>query len=665
MAADFLLKQNIRMSPNAQIKNLVPENLSEVPPEDTWKLGRIWFNSTIGKFQCVFKKLDTATGLPLVPETWEVGIIGVDRLGPTTDGQYWPDGLFDFTQDTKIADAMDDVNEALKELAPPEATFLRGDMQLTGQSFRTGKISRYDPYTMYEFGMDGVTAGQEINYIVTNPLINATLPTAGVVVKGQTQEQFGRADQGFMVAMIDNRPTDTGLNLKTLFNEAGREYFDSVQGFDPDVTQLVTNADTFAVSVAVNPSKMSYRSSSGSLTIRTIKRYNEFKKWQVGTGSVRYTVEAGRHTLHVEHDKFDSGHYQKAEIELEAFKTNKLEVFYDPSVISPVTVINSLVVATGDKKYASGLYYYNSNISFTLNFTATEVFTYTYWDKPIVLTMDGTTLGEFAWNHASSNLHGLSTPLSSDVFTLTNFNIVYDSPKTMTESVTLTSRAGKPATDWGLSSSKTLDMLIDTYSLASNSTSIKETFRDEEYRIQMNGRNSDSLSVMQNSLKNTWNSTLQLVAGEAQQYMGKLQKAKDEYSKYGINVDYRPFANNTQYYYRMFYDKNSQPNSNGKIKVVTNGVFGTDFEIQIKLPGLTGWLNVGKLLDTEIFTDSYRVDGTGCGTNYEQITGGYILSWSAGTLSTVNSGFGYLIKVIIKTNNFSITELSEIADTWS
>jgi len=44
MSADFYLKQHLNMSPNAKIKNLVPETLESVPPESEWKLGRIWFN---------------------------------------------------------------------------------------------------------------------------------------------------------------------------------------------------------------------------------------------------------------------------------------------------------------------------------------------------------------------------------------------------------------------------------------------------------------------------------------------------------------------------------------------------------------------------------------------------------------------------------------------
>ena len=76
MSKDYRLQQHLKMSPNAQIKNLVPETLSEIPLESEWKLGRIWFNTTIGRFQSVFAKIDEATNLPYDPIELEVAVLG-------------------------------------------------------------------------------------------------------------------------------------------------------------------------------------------------------------------------------------------------------------------------------------------------------------------------------------------------------------------------------------------------------------------------------------------------------------------------------------------------------------------------------------------------------------------------------------------------------------
>lgn len=665
MAADFLLKQNLRMSPNSQIKNLVPENIADIPPEEEWKLGRVWFNTTIGKLQGVFLKLHNVTGEPLDPEEWEVRIVGADALGIPKDGAYWPDGLLDFTQATKIAYAMDDVNEALKDLSPPEATFLRGDLNLIDQVFKTGRTPRFNDLTPHTLRTEGVVGGEEIDYIIIDPVVKATLPTDGLTVKGQQQQQFGRADQGIIVAKVNDSAFDDGLNLEELFHEPGRDYFGVTQGFDPEITQTTTNVKGEEIQVEVNPNKLSYKSSSGSLTINTIERYNEFKKWQKGTGSVEFTVGNGRHILHVEHDEIISGPHLNEEIVREAFKTNPLNVFYDPNTIAPVIVLNTFELRTGIFKYMSGIPFFNSDITFSLDFHSNNVFNYTYWDNPIFLNMDGTNLGQIAWNHSSSNLDGLDSPLWSDIFHMTDFIIEFDSPEITVESVTLTLKAGKPATGWGAETTETIDMLVDTTPASGNSTSLKETFFDEEYRIRSTA-DFDDLATMITETTGTWDSSLLLSSGNAQQYLGSLMKAKDDYTHFdGIDVNYTGFADDDQEYYRRFYNSDDKPNSNGKINVVTDGIFGDDFEIQIKLPGLSAWLDVGTLLDTEIFTDSYNVDGTGCGTTVEKTNDGYLLNWSIGTLSTFDSGFGYLIKVIIKTNDFKINKLEEVSDTWS
>lgn len=83
MSADFRLKQHLSLSPNATVKNLVPESLDTVPPREDWKVGKIWFNSTIGRFQSVFVKIDESTNLPVSPTELEVGVLGEDDISKT------------------------------------------------------------------------------------------------------------------------------------------------------------------------------------------------------------------------------------------------------------------------------------------------------------------------------------------------------------------------------------------------------------------------------------------------------------------------------------------------------------------------------------------------------------------------------------------------------
>lgn len=662
MSADFRLKQNLKMSPNAQIKNLVPENLSEIPHESEWKLGRFWFNTTIGKMQGVFLRLDKTTGLPVEPNEMEVRIVGADALGPTKDGEYWPDGLFDFTEQTKIADAMDDVNEALKDLSPPEATTLRGNIKLVDQEFLTGRISK-QANAPDSLRLTDVFEGTEIDYIIADANVKATLPTDGIVVKGKMQQQFGKADQGIITVVVNDSTVDNGINLGSLFNEPSRDYFGVTQGFDSEINQIILDMDGNEVEVVANPNKLSYQSSTGTLTVNSVERYNDFKKWQKGSGSLNYSVSPGRHVMYVEHNDVISGSHLNQENQ-NTFRTNDFEVFYDPNTTAPTTQIVAFNISGGDIKNISGVPFYNNNISFMLDFKATDVFSYTYWDKPISMKMDGTTLGLMEWNHTSSNLNGVTIPLWNDSFDLIGYPIDYNVVDSTTDTVVLTTKAGKPSTGWGPEATITRKILIDSYGVDSNSSSLKETFNDEEYRINPALVDMNSIDSVTVGTTGTWDSTISLQQGEAQQFMGSLVKAQNSYSDYGVDVDYTAFAVDTQDYYRRIYTNDNKPNSNGVLKVETNGIIGTDFEIFIKLPEITGWLDMNKLLDIETFTDEKLLDGTGCGVNLTKTPSGYEIPWSVGTLSTVNSGFGYVVKIIIRTNNVKINEIEEISENW-
>jgi len=661
MANEFRINQHLKMSPNSQVKNLVPENLSDVPPQDEWKLGRFWFNTTIGKLQGVFLKLDNTTGLPIEPNEMEIRIVGADALGPTKDGEYWPDGLFDFNEQTKISDAMDEVNEALKDLAPAEATFLNGDMTLTViGGFKTGKISRNVAQSSDQLRMNGVFEGDEINYITTDDGVIATLPTEGYVVKEKQQYQFGRADQGVISTFFDDVQTDEGINLFDNFQESSRDQFGGVQGFEPSINQDIASDDGTITNMEINPNKDSYRSATGSLTIETVERYNDFKKWQKGSGTVRFgkldgqdKLTPGRHTFFVRHTDVLSG----------PFETNESVVFYDPNKTAPTTTINNFDIATGNLKYVSGVPFYNDDISFDLGLNVIDAFSYTYWDEPINLYANKTDAGNIIWNDEKSNLKDETIPTYDSNIELTNYIINYNGINSAEEKIILMAKAGKVATSWGSTVSSEIDMLIDTTPISGNSTWLKETFNDEDFRIPQNTDFTDMSAV--EAEVGQWNSHELLPSSTAQQYMGELQCASRDFQSFGNNVDYSGYAGSSQRYYRAF-KADGKPNSSGTLKFSTTSELGDgkDIEVMIKFPGLTGWLDLTELYDVQIFSNTYTQDGSGCATNIETTSNATTIDWTIGTNSTVNSGFGYVIQVIIHNDVTKISEIEEISPNW-
>lgn len=661
MAADFKLVQHLKMSANTQIKNLVPENLIDIPPEDDWKLGRFWFNVSIGKLQGVFLKLDTKTGLPIEPHEMEIRIVGADALGPTKDGEYWPDGLFDFNEQTKISDAMDEVNEALKDLAPADATLLKGDMTLSVVGgFKIGKIARRDDMAPDQIRMVGVFEGQEINYITTDSGVSATLPTLGNFVKGKQQQQFGKADQGIISVFFDNVEVDAGVNLGDNFNESSRDYEGVTQGFDPEINQLTIDLNGVETVRVINPNKAAYRSDTGAITINKVERYNDFKKWQKGSGTINFgklsgqpSLTPGRHTFYVEHRGLIGG----------AYKTNESVIFYDPNKTSPTTTIIGFNIKTGSTKYVSGVEFYNTDIEFDVGLQVTNAFNYTYWDKPIQLTATNTTAGLISWNDTTSNLSGETIPSYDDEIIITDYNLKYVGVKSVTENILLKAKAGKVATSWGTEVSVNLPILIDTTPLTGNSTWLKETFSDESFRLKKTV-NFDSMNDV-TTATGTWNSQTLLGFGEAQQYMGDLIVAQRDFSSFGSTANYTSYVDDKQKYYRAF-KAVGKPNSNGTIKFTTTNNIATlgDIEVLIKFPGITGWLKLTELYDIQIFSNSYTQDGAGVATAIRKTASSVEIDWTIGTNSTVNSGFGYVLQVVINNKNSKISEIEEISNNW-
>lgn len=653
MSAEFLLKQHLKLSPNAQVKNLVPESLPDVPPENEWKLGRIWFNTTIGKFQAVIKKMDPSTGLPYEPTILEVALLGSDELGFARDGEYYPDGLFNFDTTTKVSNAVDEINEALKDLAPAEATTLRGDLDITiNGGFKSGRISELDGTEQDVLRINKATYGDFIDYIVTSDTLSGKLPTQGFIVKDKQQLQFGKADQGIITAYFDSQATDSGVDLFANFEESSRDYYGVIQGYDAPEDQDTTDVQGTVTTRTVNPNKLNFKSSSGSLTINTIERYNDFKKWQRGTGTINFSnITPGEHSIYVMHSDVLGGPY----------KTNETDLFLDPNTTAPSTEIADFSISSGDTKFVSGIEFYNSNIFFNVDLKVTNAFNYTYWDKPIQLDMSYTDAGLLNWNESTSNLSAAVTPKWNDEIIITGHKIKFLFQNQIDTNVVLGAKSGKVATSWGSRVTKNIDILIDTNPINSNSTFLKETFKDEDYRLVDSTNFDDFASI--NTNKGAWDSSLELTSGNAQQFQGSLIKAKDNYSIYGLTADYTSFTNDDQYYYRQIKAPN-KANSNGTLKITTTNSLGTDFEMYIKFPTLTGWLDVSKLYDAQDFANNYQNDGTACATNINQSYNTIEIDWTIGTNSTVDSDYSYIIKIVAKSTNVKIIEIEEISDNW-
>lgn len=653
MSADFILKQNLKLSLEGQVKNLVPEILEEIPPESTWRLGRVWYNKSNDHFQGVFQKMDSL-GNPINPIVLEVRNIsnpggGSEFIGVPSDGEYWPDGLIPMTENTRIADAMDEVNEILKELAPSEATMLQGDLLLlSANGVKSGFISNLNGSTL---SSGTFTPGFLVNTILKDSTIVGTIPKIGKVVKGVQQKQFGKADQGIIKVIANGVELDDGVNLGNAFNEASRDFYEVIQGFDAPILQQVTKSDGTSEIISANPNKDSYKSSTDAIKITNVKQYNSFKKWQYGEGSINLGLTPGYNNFSVAHT-----------VGGETFSTNTSEVFFDNSVTTPKLTLSNFELFSGDVKFVSGVPFLNKNIVFEIDIKAENIFDYTYFDKPISLIGSGTNLTDLLWNVSGSSLNSKSVPLWDDMFVLTNHKFNYSGTNTQLSSLSISGKVGKVVYGWTALQTLSKNILIDTFPASGNSTNLKETFNDENYRLK-DDTNFDDFSEIYNKI-GAWNSNDLLKSTDAQLFLGSLIRAKTNYNaQYNLNIDYS--ANSAiQFYYRPFYAQN-KPNSNGTIKITTTYEIGEgkDIEIFMKLPGVTGWLDISKPFDGQFYNSNKLVDGTGNSIAIRKFASYTEVDWSIGLNSTVESNYLYVLKVILK-NNASVSEIEEIAASW-
>jgi len=635
--ADVLFKQHLKLSPNAQFKNLVFEKLDKEPPKEEWRAGRVWFNTSIGKFQGIFYKLDPKTGLPVEPKELELRILGADELGYPSDGEFYPDGLFEFTATTKIVNAIDDINEALKDLAPSDASPLFGELEIFNQK-QKGLLSDISELNI-EHG--DIEFGDEINYIILENNIKGKTKELGKEIKGEIQKQFNKADKGILNIYVDNEKLDNGINLEELFYEPSREFDLAFQGYDYPVIQNVYNHYGEKVSEKINPNKDKFINETKTLIVNKIEKYNNFKMWQRGIASFNLNLNDGFHEIKITHENIPTPQ-----------ETLPTKIFIETNS-NEIKLNKSDILINGDTKYLSGIPYYN-NLKINFDISISNLFDYTYWLIPVKLEIENIDTTDIIWNDENTNLNNKDFPKYNDDFNYNN-EISYFKENYTNEILNINLLAGKPKTkDYINLYNFNKKILINTY--GNNSNNLEEYFTDETYRKPLN-INFDNIDEIKNT---NWDSSKELSENDALIYMNKLTGAKKDFTEFNIDIkyDFKP-----PYYY-IRYIIGDKANNNGIIEIKTNNILNNDFNIYFKLPGVTGWLDLSKLYDYEYFKNNYTKDGTGNATNIKKTNDGYQISWTVGDLSTIDSDYMYLIKLELLNENSIIYELKEISPNW-
>ena len=537
-------------------------------------------------------------------------------LGNPKDGS-WAPGLFDFHSAYKVAYALDDINEILLEVAPQKPKTLQS------LEFEIENIELYSGYEsigndFYE-GVPGIYR----NYLTESSSFYLYTPSG---------DAFGDADKGVLSLFVNNLKIDE-FNLYNAFVEDNKK--EKQSGINYGVQ---ANGARFDEGLPGNNGALR-NSTNNFLSIMSVEPYNNFSVYQKGRVRINVVssiLRKGYNVIYLSH-----------QTDTNLYTSLSFKFFWDnsnsrPEIVESINLEQSEVTSN---KFVSGIRYYSVGDKFVADFNVSRAFNNVFSLVPMKYSMPGLNETEIEYN--DENISGVSEkPVIGELidyngeFRLNKYN-----------EYSIDARLNVTTLDpFGEGQSKESDpknMLVNTFT--NGSTDKIEFFRDEVYRLPSNDY--DTVPVAR---KNVWNSRDSLIEGQCMLFNRRLMYANTNFIGYKPDqiVDYSAFSQE-QYYYRSLYDNN--PKNNGTFMITgisEDNLIKNKLWIDIKLPGVTGWLSLNKYYDVSEFTGA---DGNGCLLRVEDNK----FYFSFGSFSTANSGFMMIfrVKMINTSPNIEYLEL--------
>jgi len=533
-------------------------------------------------------------------------------LGVCTDLTY-QDGLLDLVPEMKMNDAIDDINEALLELAPDPAGTL------------TDKVLITEGLQLYS----GYESAENINY-ETGPGVYHTYLTENHDFYIYTPDDcFSDADKGTIKLYLNGSVIDE-FSLWNAFVEANADASQSAFTYGLQSSGARQNEGLQGSNGAIRDSE------NGFISIMSVEKHNNFKMWQRGKVRINVTISIlrqGYNYFTILHETPDGSQISKP-----------LKFFYDnansrPSLEQDISCDEETLIS---QKYVSGIRYYSIGDQFRTSLSAYRIFQNTYNQIPLTLTLPGMRKLDVEYNHP--DVTGPQNPPRTGDFFDFNGILTLDEFNEYSINARLHAETFDPfgAGEDGYSGSN--NVLVNTFT--NGSTDLIEYFRDEIFRLP-----TDNYDSVPSQRSHIWNSQDHLLNGNALLFDRKLKYANINFSGYrpAQTANYSGFTG-PQTYYRAFYKKT--PRNSGILTI--NGItlaelLTSKLLIDIKLPGQTGWLSLNKNYDVSVFTGS---DGDGC----LLISSDNTFTYSSGTFSTANSGFMVIVRITLP--SASVSELT-------
>lgn len=538
-------------------------------------------------------------------------------IGNPSDGS-WEDGINSWNQNTKVADAFDDVNELLAQLAPANAESLQAKSLTGGPTKYTGKMP----------------AGLSTNWTASGKIAGDTLTdlvktTNGTINTPNTSTAFNYADQGLLKLYINGIVKAT-IDLGANFVEANR-----------NGNQIMSDYDVQGTGDVISNGVVTF--TEGTFAITSVGKYNNFTKWQKGIASVILSQPLGEGYNEV---------YLVHEIPGSNQTTNKFVMFYDNDAtaitFSQVPTITEKAI-TG--KHLSGVKYYTLGDTFDLNYKVDNLFAKAYHiNKASEYSMPGLT---------KVTKNPLTVPNFNDQFIVSDV-VTLDQSNIISNNARIAATANDPYGTVVNGTSVVEGRLVLTY--GQRSTDKLEYFTDEVYRLPLNFDFTSKTA----GITNVWNSQMSLTNGNAQCYLNGSGAASLVFPTTNFSTGFVP-TNTANYsvftgeqkYARAFVA--SSPKSN--VTITLNGIASGlgqvgqgDVNVEIMLPGLSSWGDALKPFDSSA---SKTVDGWGMLSGSVSYSGGNAtLTATFGGLSTVDSGNRIYVRVTLRNGNRFITSMS-------
>jgi hypothetical protein len=536
-------------------------------------------------------------------------------LGFPTDGS-WSDGYVNLYHDMNVADAIDEINEALLEIVPNDLITLNDiDLINDGMTFSSGFVADGNQH------IEG-QPGDYFHYLTTDRSFNLLTP----------DNSFQYADRGVVRLFVNGVEVDS-FNLGDAFVESDRNGSQVATHYGISSQGALATVGTHGTGGAIR------QSDNGYIQIMSVEKYG-YRKIQ--KGSIRFKLFNGimRHGYNFIYATHSYGDTINT--------TKRFKFFVDTKHAPPVftgtqTLYENNVTST---KYVSGVRYYSIGDSFRTTFNLSNYAYTVYSSEPVEFSMPGLkpTMIEYndpGYQNLSDPPHIDDMPSYRGVFTLNEFN------KFSIDGV-LNIKTHTPFGPGEEFQFVSKNRLINTYT--NGSTPLIEYFRDELFRIPADTY--DTIPVYRHHI---WDSSQPLQDGEAILFDKGLRYANMNFDDYmpAQTVDYSSFSG-PQTYFRCF--EKSIPRNNGKFiieGITKNDLLSNKIVIDIKLPTQTGWLSLNKYYSVSEFDGE---EGDGCLIDSE----GNDFYYSSGTFSTAYSGYCIIMRITLPDDSAPVIKYMEL-----